>query len=74
MKIKPCYRNYKPEIGVLYIGFRREDKTPEESEIWQKQLPGVEIGESVAMIVPDDLLLKAKKDCPYFDFDTEEVI
>ena len=74
MKIKPCYRDYKFEIGVLFIGFRRDDKTPEEAEIWQKHFPGVEIGESVAMMVPDYLLLKAKKDCPYLDFDTEEVI
>ena len=74
MKIKPCYRDYKPEIGVLYIGFRREDKTPEEAEIWQKHFSGVEIGEGVGMVVPDDFLLKAKKEYPYLDFDTEEVI
>ena len=74
MKIKPCYRDYKWEIGVLFIGFRREDKTPEEAEIWQKRFPNIKVGESVGMVVPRSFLHKAKKDCPYLDFDTEEVI
>lgn len=72
MKIKPCYRDYKFEIGVLFIGFRREDKTAEESEIWKKHFPDTKLGESVGMVVPRAYLHKAKKDFPYFDF--EEVI
>ena len=74
MKIKPCYRNYKPEIGVLYIGFRREDETLKEMEIWLKYFPDIKIGESVGMVVTDVELQAVKQEFPGFDFDTEDVI
>lgn len=72
--IKPCYRNYKPKIDSLFIGFRREaNATPEENAFWAKKFPNIGVGETVAFAIQnfhtDARVSKLRAEFPLFDFD-----